>query len=153
MRRLAARVTNASILVALLVPYVDEAVAGPCWYLATSALIAWISSLLAIKLLAKRRKPPGYLEKANPEGCESSGGRSERRPPLRGFRFHPAVQLFSGLVPMVFASLSTTGYCLPALLADTRLTRMQLEHYVVLERGEELLRPDDLGPPVAGAFG
>lgn len=56
-RRLAARVTNASILVALLVPYVDEAVAGPCWYLATSALIAWISSLLAIKLLAKRRKP------------------------------------------------------------------------------------------------
>ena len=56
-RRLAARVTNFSILVALLVPYVDEAVAGPCWYLATSALIAWISSLLAIKLLAKRRKP------------------------------------------------------------------------------------------------
>jgi hypothetical protein len=56
-RRLAARVTNASILVALLVPYVDEAVAGPCWYLATSSLIAWISSLLAIKLLAKRRKP------------------------------------------------------------------------------------------------
>jgi tetratricopeptide (TPR) repeat protein len=56
-RRLAARVTNASILVALLVPYVDEAVAGPCWYLATSSLIAWMSSLLAIKLLAKRRKP------------------------------------------------------------------------------------------------
>ncbi len=56
-RRLSARVTNASILVALLVPYVDEAVAGPCWYLASSALIAWISSLLAIKLLAKRRKP------------------------------------------------------------------------------------------------
>jgi tetratricopeptide (TPR) repeat protein len=56
-RRLAARVTNASILVALLVPYVDEAVAGPCWYLASSSLIAWISSLFAIKLLAKRRKP------------------------------------------------------------------------------------------------
>lgn len=56
-RRLSARVTNASILVALFVPYVAEAVAGPCWYLATSSLIAWISSLLAIKLLAKRRKP------------------------------------------------------------------------------------------------
>ena len=56
-RRLAARVTNLSILVALLVPYVDEAVAGPCWYLASSCLIAWISSLVAIKLLAKRRTP------------------------------------------------------------------------------------------------
>ena len=56
-RRLAARVTNASILVALLIPYVDEAVAGPCWYLASSSLLAWISSLFAIKLLAKRRKP------------------------------------------------------------------------------------------------
>ncbi|MEP6568197.1 MAG: hypothetical protein ABJC10_00345 [Acidobacteriota bacterium] len=56
-RRLAARVTNASILVALIVPYIDEDVAGPCWYLASSSLIAWISSLVAIKLLAKRRTP------------------------------------------------------------------------------------------------
>jgi tetratricopeptide (TPR) repeat protein len=56
-RRLATRVTNASILVALLVPYVEEDVAGPCWYLASSSLIAWISSLVAIKFLAKRRKP------------------------------------------------------------------------------------------------
>ena len=56
-RRLAARVTNGSILAALLVPYVDEALAGPCWYLASSSLIAWISSLIAIKLLAKRRTP------------------------------------------------------------------------------------------------
>jgi tetratricopeptide (TPR) repeat protein len=56
-RRLAARVTNASILVALLIPYVDGALAGPCWYLASSSLIAWISSLIAIKLLGKRRKP------------------------------------------------------------------------------------------------
>ena len=54
-RRLAARVTNASILAALLVPYVDEALAGPCWYLASSSLLAWISSLIAIRLLAKRR--------------------------------------------------------------------------------------------------
>ncbi len=56
-RRLAARVTNASILAALLVPYVDEALAGPCWYLASSSLLAWISSLVSIKLLAKRRTP------------------------------------------------------------------------------------------------
>lgn len=56
-RRLAARVTNASILVALVVPYIDAAVAGVCWYLASSSLIAWISSLIAIKLLAKRRTP------------------------------------------------------------------------------------------------
>ncbi|HEV7474961.1 MAG TPA: hypothetical protein VGN90_12990 [Pyrinomonadaceae bacterium] len=56
-RRLAARVTNASILVALAVPYIEPTVAGPCWYLASSALIAWISSLVAIKLLARRRTP------------------------------------------------------------------------------------------------
>ena len=56
-RRLAARITNGSILVALIVPFVDESYAGPCWYLASSSLIAWIVSLLAIKLLAKRRTP------------------------------------------------------------------------------------------------
>jgi tetratricopeptide (TPR) repeat protein len=56
-RRLAARVTNASILIALLIPYVDEALVGICWSLASSSLIAWISSLFAIKLLTKRRTP------------------------------------------------------------------------------------------------
>ncbi len=56
-RRLAARVTNASILVALVVPYFDAAVAGICWSLASSSLIAWISSLFAIKTLARRRTP------------------------------------------------------------------------------------------------
>jgi tetratricopeptide (TPR) repeat protein len=56
-RRLAARVTNASILVALVVPYFDSSVAGLCWSLASSSLIAWISSLFAIKLLTKRRTP------------------------------------------------------------------------------------------------
>jgi tetratricopeptide (TPR) repeat protein len=55
-RRLAARVTNASILVALVVPYFDSNVAGLCWSLASSSLIAWISSLFAIKLLAKRQE-------------------------------------------------------------------------------------------------
>jgi tetratricopeptide (TPR) repeat protein len=57
LRRLAARVTNASILVALVVPFVDDDFASPCWYVASSSLIAWIFSLIAIKLLAKRRKP------------------------------------------------------------------------------------------------
>lgn len=56
-RRLAARVTNASILVALVVPYFDSSVVGLCWSLASSSLIAWISSLFAIKLLTKRRAP------------------------------------------------------------------------------------------------
>lgn len=56
-RRLAARVTNASILVALVVPYFDPAVVGICWSLASSSLIAWISSLFAIKTLGKRLKP------------------------------------------------------------------------------------------------
>lgn len=56
-RRLAARVTNASILVAMIVPYFDSEVAGLCWSLASSSLVAWISSLFAIKLLATRRTP------------------------------------------------------------------------------------------------
>lgn len=56
-RRLAARVTNASILAALVVPYVDSGVAGLCWSLASSSLIAWISSLIAIRLFARRRTP------------------------------------------------------------------------------------------------
>jgi hypothetical protein len=56
-RRLAARVTNASVLAALVVPFFDPAVVGLCWSLASSSLIAWISSLVAIKFLAKRRPP------------------------------------------------------------------------------------------------
>ena len=56
-RRLAARVTNASILIALVVPYIDASVVGICWSLASSSLVAWISSLFAIKFLARRRKP------------------------------------------------------------------------------------------------
>jgi tetratricopeptide (TPR) repeat protein len=56
-RRLAARVTNASILVALVIPYFDPAVAGLCWSFASSALIAWLGSLVAIRFLAKRCTP------------------------------------------------------------------------------------------------
>jgi hypothetical protein len=56
-RRLAARVTNASILAALVVPYLDWSFASLCWSLATSALIAWVLSLFAIRFLVKRRTP------------------------------------------------------------------------------------------------
>jgi len=56
-RRLAARVTNASILVALISPYVESSLAGICWSLASSSLLAWVSSLFATKLLAPRRRP------------------------------------------------------------------------------------------------
>ncbi len=56
-RRLAARVTNASILVALVGPYVDPSVAGVGWSLASSSLVAWVSSLFGIQLLARRRTP------------------------------------------------------------------------------------------------
>jgi hypothetical protein len=53
-RRLAARVTNASILVALVAAYFDSSFAGICWSLATSSLFAWILSLFGIKLLGRR---------------------------------------------------------------------------------------------------
>jgi hypothetical protein len=56
-RRLAARVTNASILGALIVPYFDATIEGICWSLASSSLVAWILSLLAIKFLGRRRTP------------------------------------------------------------------------------------------------
>jgi tetratricopeptide (TPR) repeat protein len=56
-RRLAARVTNVSILAALIAPYVDESIVGLCWSLATSSLAAWILSLFGIQILSKRRRP------------------------------------------------------------------------------------------------
>lgn len=56
-RRLAARVTNASILIALIGAYVETSIAAICWSLASSSLVAWISSLFAIKFLTARRKP------------------------------------------------------------------------------------------------
>jgi len=56
-RRLAARVTNASTLVALIGTYADQAIAGIGWALASSSLVAWLSSLLAGRLLSARRKP------------------------------------------------------------------------------------------------
>jgi tetratricopeptide (TPR) repeat protein len=56
-RRLAARVTNASILVALIAAYFDSSFAGICWSLATSSLCAWILSLFGIRLLGRRSTP------------------------------------------------------------------------------------------------
>jgi hypothetical protein len=56
-RRLAARVTNASILLALVGPYVDEAMGGIGWALASSSLLAWVSSLFLAKFFADRGNP------------------------------------------------------------------------------------------------
>ncbi len=56
-RRLAARVTNASILIALVGPYVEPGMGGIGWSLASSSLVAWISSLFLARALADRRKP------------------------------------------------------------------------------------------------
>jgi hypothetical protein len=55
-RRLAARITNASILAALVSSYVEPSMGALCWSLASSSLVAWIASLFAIKLLAPRRR-------------------------------------------------------------------------------------------------
>ena len=67
-RRLAALVTNASILVALIGPYVEPSIAGFCWSLASSSLVAWIASLFMIKILATRRGP--RLEGSSGSGFE-----------------------------------------------------------------------------------
>jgi hypothetical protein len=56
-RRMAARITNASILIALIGPYVDPGVGALGWALATSSLLAWVMSLFLGRLLSERRKP------------------------------------------------------------------------------------------------
>jgi tetratricopeptide (TPR) repeat protein len=56
-RRLAARVTNASLLVALIGTYADQAIAGVAWAVASSSLVAWLASLGGGRLLSARRKP------------------------------------------------------------------------------------------------
>ena len=57
-RRLAARVTNASILFALAASYLDPTVGSLGWALASSSLFAWITSLFVGKFLASRWTPP-----------------------------------------------------------------------------------------------
>ncbi len=56
-RRFAARITNASILVALVGPFIDPGIASFGWALASSSLLAWMTSLFAVKFFSRRRKP------------------------------------------------------------------------------------------------
>lgn len=56
-RSFAARLTNVSVLVALIGPYADPTIASLGWALASSALVAWLTSLLGARLLSQRRKP------------------------------------------------------------------------------------------------
>lgn len=58
MRRLAARITNASILIALLGPYLNSTIASMGWALASSSLVTWLLGLFGTRLLAQRRKRP-----------------------------------------------------------------------------------------------
>ena len=56
-RRLAARTTNAGILLALVGGYLDPIASSLGWSLASSSLIAWVLTLLGIRLLFTRSKP------------------------------------------------------------------------------------------------
>lgn len=55
-RRLAARVTNASILLALIGPYLDPLVASMGWAFASSSLVAWLLGILSTRLFAERHR-------------------------------------------------------------------------------------------------
>lgn len=56
-RRLAARMTLASIMLALAGPSFDEAIESIGWSLASSSLIAWLGVALISRYLTPRRKP------------------------------------------------------------------------------------------------
>ena len=56
-RRLALRVTNASVLLALIAGYVDPMAGSLGWSLASSALIIWLVTLLGTRMLFTRSKP------------------------------------------------------------------------------------------------
>jgi len=56
-RQVAARITNASILVALVGPYLHASIGEVGWSLASCSLLAWIGAYSAGKVLADRRKP------------------------------------------------------------------------------------------------
>jgi len=58
MRRLAARITNASILIALLGPYLNSTIGSMGWALASSSIVAWLLGLFGTQLLAERRQRP-----------------------------------------------------------------------------------------------
>ena len=56
-RRLALRVTNASVLLALVGGFVDPVAGSLGWSLASSALIIWLLTLLGTRMLFTRSKP------------------------------------------------------------------------------------------------
>ena len=56
-RRLALRVTNASVLMALIGGFVDPVAGSLGWSLASSALIVWLLTLLGTRMLFARSKP------------------------------------------------------------------------------------------------
>lgn len=56
-RRLALRVTNASVLLALIGGFVDPVAGSLGWSLASSALIVWLLTLLGTRMLFTRSKP------------------------------------------------------------------------------------------------
>jgi tetratricopeptide (TPR) repeat protein len=56
-RRLALRVTNASVLLALIGSYVDPVAGSLGWSLASSALIIWLLTLAGTRMLFARSKP------------------------------------------------------------------------------------------------
>jgi tetratricopeptide (TPR) repeat protein len=56
-RRLALRVTNASVLLALIGGFVDPAAGSLGWSLASSALIVWLLTLVGTRMLFARSKP------------------------------------------------------------------------------------------------
>jgi len=55
-QQFAARVSFASLLVALIGSSINQVVAGVAWALASSSIIAWSTSLVATRLLAPRRR-------------------------------------------------------------------------------------------------
>jgi tetratricopeptide (TPR) repeat protein len=57
-KRLAARMTLASVILALVGPSFDDAIESIGWSLASSSLIAWIGVSLITRLLVPRRKAP-----------------------------------------------------------------------------------------------
>jgi tetratricopeptide (TPR) repeat protein len=56
-RKLAARMTNASILIAIVGRYIDPVIGGIGWSLASSSLVAWVAALFAMRFLSERRRP------------------------------------------------------------------------------------------------
>jgi len=56
-RRLALRVTNASVLLALVGGFVDQGAGSLGWSVASSALIIWLLTLLGTRMLFTRSKP------------------------------------------------------------------------------------------------